>query len=619
MRLTRRDAAKLGIGLGAGVAGLRLGLGPASAEEAAALLGTGVRTHGHSLVAPLRYGSDFAQFDYVDPAAPKGGSVSYEAGARFDSLNPYNIAGSPSFAARLVVETLMVRSLDEGSTHYGLLAEWMEAAEDDSWVAFRLRDAARWHDGRPVTVDDAIFSFEALTRNNPFYGAYYANVARAVDLGDRTVLFEFDQSGNKELPHIMGQLDLLPAHWWEDRDFGAVILEPLLGSGPYRIAGFEAPRHVDLERVPDYWGADLPVRIGSNNFDRMRLEYISEDIVAFDAFKVGDLLYREENEALKWATLYDFPAIRRGEVVKENIALDGPQGVSGFFYNLRRPKFQDRRVREALNTLLDFENLNRVIYYDQYARPISYFQGTPDLMASGLPDAAELALLEPHRDALPPALFEQPFEHPVTDGSGELPRSIRRRAARLLDEAGWPIAGGERVGPDGEPLSIEFLTSSDALERTIQAYARNLNAAGIRTVARVIDPAQFTERVRAFDYDCLLAGVANSESPGNEQRDFWSSDAAAASGSRNYCGVANPVVDALIERIVFAEDRAGLAAACRALDRVLLFEYYVTLRAYSPFERIAYWRERIAHPEPLPSRSIGFPTVWWSKSAEDAG
>lgn len=614
MRLTRRDAAKLGLGLAA----FRMGLGGSGAAEAqteAPVLGSGIRVHGHSLVAPLRYGPDFPKFDYVNPDAPKGGTVHYDVGPRFDNLNYFNRAGAQSVAVVLgdVIETLMAPSLDEGSTHYGLLAEWMESPEDDSWVAFRLRDGARWHDGRPITVEDVLFSFEVLTtKGRPFFGSYYAHVGSARDLGDRTVLFEFDQTGNRELPHIMGQLYVLPKHWWETRDFEEPTLEPLLGSGPYRFGALEASQFIDLDRVRDYWGANLPIRIGQNNFDRVRFSYFSEDVAAFESFKSGELHFRQEGEALKWATGYDFPAIRSGDVAKEEVYLEGPQPVSGFFFNVRRPKFADRRVREAFNLLLDFEYMNRALYFDQYARPVSYFQNTPDLMATGMPDDAELALLEPHRDSLAPDLFERPFEQPTSDGSGNLSRSARRRAAQLLDAAGWPNVDGVRTGPGGEVLSIEFLNTSASFEKTIAAFTENLEAMGVRTTVRTVDPTLFVQRRRAFDFDCIPWYVANSESPGNEQRDFWGSGDANVEGSRNFCGVSHPAIDDLIEKVVFSEGRAQLATACRALDRALLFEHYVALRAYSPFERIAYWRSEIAHPTPLPARSLGFPTVWWS-------
>lgn len=616
MRLTRRDAAKLGLGLAA----LRFGCAPAHAQASGAVVGAGIRAHGHSLVGSLRYGPDYPHFDYVNPQAPKGGAASYFAGFRYDSFNPYIVGGTPSAAAGFVIESLMETPADAGSTHYGLLAEWMESGPEESWAAFRLRDGARWHDGRPVTVEDAIFSFDVLTGQGlPFWRAYYAHVVSARDAGDRTVLFEFDQKDNRELPHIIGQLPILPAHWWADRQFAETSLEPPLGSGPYRIGGFEAGRYVDLERVPDYWGADLPVNIGRHNFDSVRLEYFGDMIAAFEAFKGGDLDFNEEFVARRWALQYDFPAITSGAVVKKEALIEGPKSVAGFFYNLRRPKFTDRRTREAFNLLLDFENMNKTIYYNQYARPSSYFQGAPDLMATGLPDPAELALLEPHRAALPSALFETPFEQPATDGSGRLPRSMLRRASALLDAAGWRVVEGKRVDVEGAPLSIEFLYASKTLEPTIRPFVANLERVGIVATLRSVDPAQYEARRRVYDFDCIAFGVANTESPGNEQRDFWGSAAVDVEGGQNYCGVANPIVDALIERIVFAEDRDGLAAACRALDRVLLFEHYVTLRAYAPFDRIAYWRDRVAGPDPLPSRSVDFPTAWWSVAGGSEG
>ncbi|MCI4664544.1 MAG: extracellular solute-binding protein [Neomegalonema sp.] len=625
MRLTRRELAKMGMGLAA----LRAGLGAApmaQAQSAAAPVGTGVRVHGHSLIGALRYGPDFKHFDYVNPAAPKGGTARYFAGVSYDSLNPFIVAGSPatpiagtsSAAMAVVIETLMAAPLDEGSTHYGRLAEWMESGPDDKWVAFRLRDAARWHDGKPVTVEDVIFSYETLTTKGlPRYRAYYRNIVSARDVGDRTVLFEFDKGGNRELPHIAGQLYVFPAHWWASRDFGAPSLEAPLGSGPYKVGKFEANRFIEFERVSNYWGADLPMNVGSNNFDKIRFDYYGTSEVAFEAFKVNNLDFHAEGVARNWATKYAFPAIKSGAVVKEEIPLEGSKPVSGFFYNLRRKKFSDRRTRAALNLLLDFENMNKVIYYDQYARPYSYFQGSKDLMATGLPSADELALLEPLKDQLPPELFTESFAHPTTNGRGRIPRKTLRKARSLFLAAGWRFEGGRLVDAAGAPFTIEFLTSSPALEPTIRHFMNNLKRAGVAPSIRTVDPTQYKTRADKYDFDCINWYVWNSESPGNEQRYFWGSSEASKPGGRNYCGVANPAVDALIDKIIFAADRASLAAACKALDRVLLFEHYVTLRAFSPGDRIAYWKEKVAHPAKLPSRDVGFPLVWWSPEAEE--
>ncbi|MEO1328364.1 MAG: extracellular solute-binding protein [Pseudomonadota bacterium] len=557
-----------------------------------------------------KYSDGFSHFDYVATDAPNGGRVRLSVVGRFDNLNFWNRKGVRSAAARQCVESLMAPSLDEGSTHYGLLAEWMERPKDASWVAFRIRENARFHDGRPVTPTDCVKSLEMLVESGrPFFAAYYANVERAVDEGENIVRFHFDQTGNKELPHIMGQLDVFPAHWWEGRDFAEPILEPLLGSGPYRISEFDAGKFVQLSRVADYWGAETPTRAGQNNFDEIRFEYFFEQAAAFEAFKRGDIDYWNENRAKRWAQEYDFPAAAQGKVIKREVPLDGPKTVQAFAFNARRTKFQDRRVRQALALAFDFEWTNQAVFYEQYARPSSYFQGSEPLMATGAPSAEEVALLEPFRDQLPPELFEQAFETPATDGSGRF-RRLRRDANRLLSEAGYPLQDGKRIGPDGAPFTVEFLGYQDSQRPVVDPYLRNLQLLGIDTAFRGVDAAQYQNRLLSFDFDMVVTGWANSESPGNEQRDYWGSASANVEGGRNLAGVQNPVVDALIEKIIFAPDRAALETASKALDRVLLWEHYAVLELYEPRERIAYW-DRFSAPDPLPSRSVGFPAVWW--------
>ncbi len=622
MTVTRREFIQRLTAGGAAAAGLAtfLSRAPLARADTGAAgggwSGGGARTLGESLLGEPKYQAGFPHFDYVDPQAPKGGSVRLSAIGRFDNLNFWNRKGAVrSTAARLAVESLMTPSLDEGSTHYGLLAEWMERPKDDSWVAFRLRDAARFHDGRPVTVADVIKSLELLVeKGRPLYRYYYANVADAVDEGDRIVRFKFDQTGNKELPHIMGQLEVFPAHWWESRDFSDSLLEPLLGSGPYQIVDFEAGRFVQLKRAPDYWGATLPVNVGQHNFDEIRLEYFFERAAAFEAFKKGEIDYWTENRAKAWAQDYDFPAVASGQVVKREVAFEGPKTVQTLVFNLRRSKFQDRRVREALSLAFDFEWSNKAIFYGQYARPVSYFQGTEGLMPTGAPDAAERALLEPFRDQLPPGLLDGPFETPKTDGSGRF-RAQRRIANRLLQEAGYPLEGGARLTPGGGRMTVEFLGFQDSHLPIVDPYLKNLELLGIEASFRGLDAAQYQSRLEKFDFDMIVWGVSNSESPGNEQREYWGSKAADDPRSRNIGGVKNPVVDALIEKIIFAPDRQALETASRALDRVLLWEHYGVLELYEPRERFAYWR-RLAAPDPLPPRNPGFPTVWWSTEAD---
>lgn len=572
------------------------------------------RVHGHSLIGELKYGPAFAHFDYVNPDAPTGGTARVATLGSFDSFNPFIVKGDPPTGVGLIFEALMTPSLDEGSTHYGLLAEWEEHPADQRWVAFKLRDGARWHDGRPITVEDVIWSFETLVAKGvPNYRFYYANVTGARDLGERIVRFDFDQAGNRELPHIMGQLPVLPKHWWDGRDFEAGGLEPPLGSGPYRVGAFEPGRFVEYERVDEYWGRDLPVRVGTGNFDRLRYEVFLDGSAALDAFRGGLIDYRDENSASNWAERYDFPAVQRGEVKRAEVETEGPKRVQYLAMNLRRPKFQDVRVREALTLAFDFEWTNRTIYFSQYARPRSYFQGTEDLMPEGPPEGLELEMLEEFRDQLPPEVFGEPYAPPVTDGSGRN-RDNLRRASRLLAEAGWrPGPDGTLTNEAGEPFVIEFLSAQDTQERVIGPYIANLATLGIDARFRAIDSPQYIRRVAQdpnFDFDMIIWGVANSESPGNEQREFWGSEAATRMGSRNVGGVQDPVVDALIDKIIFSEDREALAAASRALDRVLTWRRYGVIQLYTPFERIAWW-DKLEHPEPFPPRDPGFPTVWW--------
>ncbi len=610
MRPTRRDLA-----LGLAAAALPLRPFRARAEEGV------IRSHGASLIGALKYPADFPHFDYVNPDAPKGGVARQATQANFDSFNPFIVKGTPPTGMGLVFDELMAPSLEEGSTQYGLLAEWFEHPADHSWAAYKLREEARWHDGRPITVEDVIWSFETLvSQGDPQYRFYYANVTGARDMGGGVVRFDFDQSGNRELPHIMGQLTVLPKHWWEGKEFDRSSLDPLMGSGPYRIGAFEPGRFVEYERVEDYWGRDLPVNRGAHNFDRLRFEIFLDAEAAFEGFKSGAFDYRDENSASKWAQAYAFPAATSGKVKRQEVETEGPKTTQTFAFNLRRPKFADRRVREAIGLAFDFEYTNRTIYFSQYARPSSYFQGTPDLMqAGGPPEGAELALLEPLRDRIPDQVFGPAWNPPTTDGSGRNRRTLRQ-ASDLLEAAGLKVEGGKLRQPDGAPFEIEFLSSQDSQQRVIDPFIRNLEQLGFTASFRVVDGPQYIRRVAqddSFDWDMIIWGVANSESPGNEQRSYWGSDTAMRVGSRNVCGVADPAVDALIDKIVFAEDRESLAAASRALDRVLLWNWYMIPQLYTPFDRIAYW-DRFGHPDPYPPRDPGFPTVWWWDQAKAA-
>ncbi len=562
-----------------------------------------------------------AHFDYVNPDAPKGGRARLASIGTFDSFNPFivkgNVGAGFTLFGGLIYDELMTSPLDQDSTSYGSLVEWMEWPEDYSSVVFKFRDEARWHDGEPITPEDAIFAFERITtEGRPLYRAYYANVEKAEALPGNLLRFTFDQQDNRELPHIMAQIPVLPKHWWEGRTFDESSLEPPLGSGPYRIGEFEANTFCEFVRVEDWWAKDLPVHVGTHNFDVLRFEYFKDPEAGFDAFKAGQVDYRAENSSKNWGTRYDFPAMERGQVERRAVELDGPKATQSFAFNTRRAKFKDRRVREAIGMAFDFEWTNKAIFFGSYARPSSYFQGTADLMASGVPEGRELEILEEHRDALRPEILSEPFTLSETDGSGRPDRRMLRRAKALLEEAGWTVRNGKLVDGEGEPFTFEFLIGSGAQERVIAPFIKNLERLGIDASIRLVDSSQYASRYRAYDFDMVIGRVNNSASPGNEQRDFWGSEVAEEVGGRNINGVSDPVVDALIERIVFAADREELAAATRALDRVLLWEHYNILQLYTPTARIAWWTGEVTPPDPLPSHRVGFPTVWWDPEAE---
>ncbi|MGB0084454.1 MAG: extracellular solute-binding protein [Rhodomicrobiaceae bacterium] len=575
----------------------------------------GEKLQGVSLIGTPKYGPDFKHFDYVNPDAPKGGSVRLSAVGTFDTLNMIPYKGNKAGGLNLIYDQLMSGSLDEPSTEYAHLAEWVSYPDDYSSVTYKLRKEARWHDGKPVTPEDVIFSLKVLKENNAQYAFYYKNVTKAEKTGDNEVTFYFDQKNNRELPQIVGQLTVLPKHFYEEggaaRDPAKTWLEVPLGSGPYRIKSFEAGRYIAYERVKDYWGANLPVEVGQNNLDEVRFEYFGDRQVAFEAFKAGKIDFFNENSAKNWATAYDFPALRAGKVVKQgDIRLKNPEPMQAFVMNTRRPKFADPRVRQAFDLMFNFEWMNKTLFYGQYQRVSSYFENT-ELAASGLPQGKELDILDSVRNEVPPEVFTMEYKNPVNDSNSLVDRHNWREAARLMHEAGWEVKNDALVNAKtGEPMSVEFLLVQPDFVRIVTPYKQALERLGIKVSIRVIDAAQYQARVNDFDFDIITDSFAQSESPGNEQRDFWGSEAAGRPGSRNTVGIKNPAVDKLVDRIIFAKDRAELVAACRALDRVLLWNHYVVPQFFAPTERIAYWN-KYSHPATLPSRAVGFPTIWW--------
>lgn len=573
--------------------------------------------HASSLHEEYKYPEGFAHFDYVNPDAPKGGTVRLSELGSFDTFNPILPQGEAATGLGLVYETLMTSSADELSTSYGLLAEALRYPDDFSSVTFRMNPRAHWHDGEPVTAEDVVWSFETLVDVSPFYKEYYANVVEAEVTAPGEVTFRFDEAGNRELPHIMGQLLVLPQHWWEgtddsgrQRDIRASTLELPMGSGPYRIESFVAGRTVTFRRVEDYWGANEPVNVGTANFDEYRIEYFRDTTVMFEAFKADEFDWWNENIARRWATGYDFPAVADGRVVLETF--ENPyrsMGVMvGFGPNLRLEKFQDPLVRQALNYAFDFEELNRTLFYGQYDRVSSYFNGT-DLASDDLPEGLELEILEEVRDLVPASVFTQPFANPVAGDEDGLRENLRT-ALQLFGEAGYSLQESRLVNADGEQFGFEILLNGPTLEPIALHLAQNLNTIGANVTVRQVDSPQYLNRLRARDFEVTYVSWAQSMSPGNEQRDFWGSTSADSEGSRNYLGIADPGIDALIDRIIFAEDRETLVAATHALDRVLLAHHFVVPTYVINYARTARW-DRFSHPDELPYYGIGFPDIWW--------
>ncbi|AZO71946.1 extracellular solute-binding protein [Mesorhizobium sp. M1D.F.Ca.ET.043.01.1.1] len=581
-----------------------------------------------SLIGPSKYGENFQRYDYVNPDAPKGGTYNSVVTGTFDSFNPYIVQGSPAagfapFGGGLLYDTLMDQAQDEGSVSHPLIAEAYKYPADYSSATYRLDPRAKWHDGQPITVDDVVWSFQVLKTNSPMYNRYFENVTEAVALSDREVEFHFNQKGNRELPKIIGDLVVLPKHWWEGtdasgkkRDVTKPTLEPPLGSAAYKIASFKPGSEIVWQRVPDYWGAKLPVKVGRENFDTQRFTYILDDNASRQAFTKGGLDdIKPENSSRRWATAYNFPAVGAGDVVKKEFKTTSPEPMQAFVLNQRRPLFQDRLVRAALTYPFDFETMNRTLFYNSNTRTHSYFGGT-ELASSGLPQGKELEILEKYRDKLPPELFTQEFKLPVYD-SPQAERKYLKQAVDLFAKAGWVIKDGKMVNAKtGALFKFEILGSNDTDQVIASPWIANLRKIGLDATLRIIDQTQYINRVNNFDYDAITSVLQQSESPGNEQRDFWSSKAADSPGSRNYSGIKNPVVDALVDRIIFATDRDDLVAATHALDRVLLWNYYAVPQYYRAVVWLAYWN-KFGMPEKQPSYRGADIDSWWIDTAKE--
>jgi microcin C transport system substrate-binding protein len=573
--------------------------------------------HAIAMHGTPKYGPAFTHFDYVNPGAPKGGSIINEATGTYDSFNPFILKGVSAAGIGLLYESLMTSSADEAFTKYASLAESVVLPEDRSWVAFNIHPKARWHDGEPVKPEDVIWTFNTLReKGHPFYRAYYADVKSVEKTGPRQVTFRFPDGANRELPLIVAEISILPKHYWESRDFTKTTLEPPLGGGAYKIKSFEAGRSIEYERVADYWGQDLPAHKGQSNIDRIRYEYYRDREVATEAFKSGAFDLRAENSAKRWATSFDFPALTAGHVVKALIPHERPTGMQGFIFNTRKPFFSDPKVRRAIAHAWDFEWANKTIMYGAYTRTNSYFSNSELSSERGLPTGAELETLEKFRGKIPDEVFTKVYAAPKTDGSGKI-RGNLRIALKLLREAGWKVIDGKLVNPEGTPLAFELLLAQPSMEKLALPLQQNLKRLGIEMSIRSVDVAQYQARTDSFDFDMIVSGIGQSLSPGNEQRDFWHSSKADIKGSRNMIGIKDRVVDALVDMVIQAPDRDSLIARTRALDRVLLWGHYLIPHFHLRASRLIYWN-KFGRPKVVAKYSNGYPATWWIDADKQA-
>ncbi|MBV9782526.1 MAG: ABC transporter substrate-binding protein [Acidisphaera sp.] len=586
-----------------------LGLGTASGAQtpAGAAAPSVTRSYGLTLLDKLELPAEFSHFPYADPDAPKGGEVALASVGTFDSFNPFIVRGSPAPDIARIYDTLTRPNPDEATAVYGHLAETIEVAADRSWVAFQLRPNIQFHDGHPLTAEDVAWTFQTLReQGRPSFRAYYADVTKAVAESPSRIVFHL-KSSNRELPLILGEVAVLPKHWWQGRDFSRPLTDPPLGSGAYRVESFDFGRTIAYRRVAGHWAENLPTGKGLNNFDVIRTEYYRDATVAFEAFKAGHADFRQENISKQWATGYDFPAVKQGLVKKSAFPSHLPTGMQGFAMNTRRDMFKDARVRQAMVLAFDFEWCNINLFYGAYTRTSSYYSNS-DLASSGIPEGDELALLAPFRDKLPPALFTQPYKLPVTDGSGNN-RDNLRAALALLRDAGWEVKERKLVDANGRAMSFEILLPDATFERISLPYVQWLARLGITANVRTVDPAQYQNLLNTFSYDMTIDLFPESDSPGNEQLGFWGSASARQEGSDNIIGVADPVVDALVQKLVSAPDHAHLVTACRALDRVLLWSWYMVPHWHLDFVWAAYW-DRFGHPDRPVRTGLAFDS-WW--------
>ncbi len=573
-----------------------------------------IRSHAIAMHGNPKYSAGFKYFDYVNPNAPKGGAVRQGSRGTFDSFNPWIDKGSSVSPGS--IETLMVSSGDEAFTKYCLICEEIEYPVDRSWIKFYLDPGASWHDGEPITPEDVVWSFDTLMeKGTPSYRFYYADVVKVETVPGNAVRFEFKNTGNRELPLIIGDLPILPKHYWLENDITKTTLTPPLGSGPYRVKRFDAGRYYELELVDDYWGRHLPVNRGINNFELLRYDFYRDRIPIRLALKAGDIDYYAENTAKSWATEFEIPAVESGWLVREQVKHSAPQGMQAYVMNLRRDKFKDRKIREAITLAFDFNWTNQKIFYDQYTRSESYFSNS-ELASSGIPKGDELALLDQYRDLLPPEVFTEPYVAPKTDGSGWSRENLLKALDLIEDAEGWAIDDGVLKNQQNQPLVMEMLLYSSSFERLILPYVSNLKRLGIDMQVRVVDTGQYINRLRAFDFDMVVGGWGQSETPGNEQREYWSCAAAERSSSRNTAGICHPVIEELIDKIIVAQTREELITVTRALDRVLLWQHFIVPNWHLPADRILWWN-KFARPD-IPLRNGVNISRWWLDDAKAA-
>ena len=568
-------------------------------------------SHAIAMHGEPKYDQNFISVEYVSNNAEKGGNIVRSAIGTYDTFNPFTLKGTSAAGIGLLYESLTVGSSDEAFTEYGLLAKSIEWPDDRSWVTFTLRDEAKWHDGKKITSDDVVWTFNTLMeKGHPFYKYYYGDVSEVIKISENKVKFEFSTNTNKELVLIVGQLPVLPKHYWENKNFEETTLDVPIGSGPYKVKSFDAGRSITYELDMDYWGFEnniVPIKVGKDNMGSIRYDYYKDRGVEREAFKSGEIDFFSENTSKEWATGYDIDAVTEGLIKKELIPHENPQGMQAFAFNTRKDIFADKRVRKALSFAFDFEWTNKNLFYDAYKRTDSFFENS-ELASSGLPSQAELAYLNPYIDQLPKEIFNEEYSNPKTDGSGFI-RNELQEATKLLQEAGWKLRDGKLENSNGAPFEFEILLVSPAFERIVLPFIDNLEKLGINASLRTIDSSQYQKRIESFDFDMVVFTFSQSLSPGNEQRNFWSSGAADTNGSRNIIGIKNNVIDLLIENLINAKDREDLITISRALDRVLLWNYYVIPQWHISAYRVLYW-DMFDQPKQKPKYSLGFDT-WW--------